>query len=222
VTALNATNIALNGGLCTFARCMIGLGVQGDMMIRGVTILSALSDVHAWIGLKNSDDQGTSFDLKTELYKNGNLLSTGLTRCITGVTRNPSLAKEAIVPWGTVPLTNLEPGDMLTLRVSTRVGTNANDTKCAGHNNAVGLRLYYDSTTQKSRFDMTTAGNTSNEYLHSDGNACANAESTGVTNRYFDSTAPLASASKCKDSASVNFAGGNAYKQIGEWSMTLP
>jgi hypothetical protein len=52
--------------------------------------------------------------------------------------------------------------------------------------------------------------------------AGANAESTGVTTRYFNSTAPTASASKCKDSAGVNFTGGNPYKQIGEWTMTLP
>ncbi|MGN6430374.1 MAG: MBG domain-containing protein [Gaiellaceae bacterium] len=31
-TALNATNIALNGAACTTARCLIGLGVQGDIL----------------------------------------------------------------------------------------------------------------------------------------------------------------------------------------------
>lgn len=55
-----------------------------------------------WIGLKNSDDQGTQFDLKTELYKNGALISEGKSLCITGVTRNPSLAKEATVVFGPV------------------------------------------------------------------------------------------------------------------------
>src|SRR5438132_386314 len=56
--------------------------------------LSALTDLHVWLGLQNSNDQGTSFDLLAELYKNGALVTSGLTRCITGVTRNPSLAKE--------------------------------------------------------------------------------------------------------------------------------
>jgi photosystem II stability/assembly factor-like uncharacterized protein len=31
-TALNATNIALNGATCTSARCLIGLGAQGDIL----------------------------------------------------------------------------------------------------------------------------------------------------------------------------------------------
>jgi hypothetical protein len=31
-TALNATNIALNGGTCSSARCMVGTGTQGDIM----------------------------------------------------------------------------------------------------------------------------------------------------------------------------------------------
>jgi photosystem II stability/assembly factor-like uncharacterized protein len=31
-TALNATNIALNGAACTSARCVVGTGVQGDIM----------------------------------------------------------------------------------------------------------------------------------------------------------------------------------------------
>src|SRR5712691_2669327 len=50
--------------------------------------LTALSDLHVWLGLQNSDDQGTNFDLLAEIYRNGVLVTSGLTRCITGVTRN--------------------------------------------------------------------------------------------------------------------------------------
>jgi hypothetical protein len=109
---------------------------------------------------------------------------------------------------------------VLSLRVSTRVGTNPDDTKCAGHNNATGLRLYYDATTRASRFDMTITPDSSKDfYLHSDGNPCANAESTGVTTRYLNSTAPSAANAKCKDSGGVNFAGGNSFSLIGTWSL---
>jgi hypothetical protein len=186
-------------------------------------VLTSLSPTHAWIGLKNSDDQGTQFDVLAELLKNGTPVASGLKRCITGVTRNPSLATEAIVPWDTFPPVTLGPGDVLSLRLSTRIGTNPNGTKCAGpggsHNNAVGLRLYYDSTGRPSRFDWTITPNANqDEYLHSNGNPCANAESTGVTTRYFDETPPTAANAKCKDSASVNFAGGNPLKVIGTWS----
>ena len=44
-------------------------------------------------------------------------------------------------------------GDVLSLRVSTRIGTNPDGTKCAGpggsHNNALGLRLYYDAASRR-------------------------------------------------------------------------
>ena len=37
-TALNATNIALNGAACTAARCMVGIGVQGDIMTSAMIV----------------------------------------------------------------------------------------------------------------------------------------------------------------------------------------
>ena len=39
----------------------------------------------------------------------------------------------------------LEPGDAVSLVLSTRIGTNPDGTKYPGHANATGLRLYYDS-----------------------------------------------------------------------------
>src|SRR5215471_14192666 len=53
-----------------------------------------LSPAHLSVGLKNSDDQGAQFDMKVELLRNGTSVASGLDRCITGVTRNPDLAKE--------------------------------------------------------------------------------------------------------------------------------
>ena len=100
------------------------------------------------------------------------------------------------------------------------IGTNPDNTKCTpGHNNAVGLRLYYDATTRASRFDLTITPDPSvDEFLRSDGNACANAESTGVTTRFLSLDAPTATSAKCKDSSSINFAGGNLFRVIGTWS----
>ena len=60
--------------------------------------LTALSDLHVWLGLKNSDDQGTFFDLRAELWKNNKtVIAAGETKNIQGVTRNPSQAKEVTV-----------------------------------------------------------------------------------------------------------------------------
>ena len=38
--------------------------------------LTSLSDLHVWLGLKNSDDQGTNFDLRVEAYKNSTLVAS--------------------------------------------------------------------------------------------------------------------------------------------------
>jgi predicted outer membrane repeat protein len=198
-----------------------GAGCDVGAFEREGRTLTALSPVHAWIGLKNGDDQGTKFDLYGELLKNGTTVASALQRCISGVTRNPSLAKEAIVDWAAFSATVVNSGDVLALRLSTRIGTNPDNTKCAGtHSNAAGLRLYYDSKSTQSRFDATIAPDPSADfYLHSDGNPCAGTESTGVTTRYLDSIAPTVAPAKCKDSSSVNFSGGNPFKVIGVWSL---
>ena len=60
--------------------------------------LTDLDDAHVWVGLKNSDDQGTRFDVRVELLENGTVVASGVTRCVTGVTRNANQAKEVIVP----------------------------------------------------------------------------------------------------------------------------
>jgi hypothetical protein len=189
----------------------------------GGTTITALSPVHAWIGLKNSDDQGTQFDLYAELQKNGTTVASGLTRCITGLTRNPSLAKEAIVNWDSFAPVTVGTGDVLSIMFSTRIGTTSTGAKCPGpggsHNNAVGLRLYYDSVSQASHFDMTVNNVNSNQYLHSNGGLCGSLESQGVTTRWFDSTAPTAAAARCKDSGHLNFAGGNPFSLVGTWTM---
>jgi hypothetical protein len=190
---------------------------QSDQNGNGIgDVCEAFGPGTFWIGLKNSDDQGTQFDLRTEIYRNNVLVTVGETRCITGVTRNPSLAKEVAVPVGSVSNPNLGPGDVLSLRVFTRIGTNPDGTKCAGpggsHSNAVGLRLYYDSTTRPSRFGALIPPNALGDYfLHSTGSGY-----------YFDATPPTAATAKYKDSAGINFATGNLWKEIGTWDMTVP
>jgi hypothetical protein len=119
--------------------------------------LSALRDLQTWVGLKNSDDIGTQFDLRAEVFKNGTLVASGVARCLTGITRNPALAKEVAVafePFSAVELDGAT--DTLSLTLLTRIGTNPDDTKCIGpggsHNNARGLRLYFDAATRASQF----------------------------------------------------------------------
>jgi sugar lactone lactonase YvrE len=163
-----------------------------------------------WIGLKNSDDQGTQFDLKTELYVNGMPSSEGQILCATGVTRNPSNAKIVEVPSNPIEGLTFDPGDVVSLKISTRIGTNPDGTKCAGHNSAAGLRLYYDSASRPSKFEATISPDpTADYFLHSSG-----------ATFFLDAQSPTGSV-KYKDSAGVNFNNGNPWKEIGTWSMQL-
>ncbi|MCI0527401.1 MAG: hypothetical protein L0Y56_08145, partial [Nitrospira sp.] len=112
--------------------------------------------LHVWLGLKNSDDQGTRFDLRAEVYKNDMLVAAGETYCITGITRNPALAKE-VMTLLSLPASVTFDGttEVLSLKVLTRIGTNGSGNFCGGHSNAVGLRLYFDAVNRNSRFDAT-------------------------------------------------------------------
>lgn len=165
---------------------------------------------------QNSDDQGTQFDLRTEVSINDTLVAKGETRCITGVTRNPSKAKEVSVEFESLSDGSLASGDVLSLTVLTRIGNNPDNTKCAGpggsHSNALGLRLYYDSTNRPARFGAEiTPDPLTDFFLHTTG-----------TDFFLNATPPTATSAQFKDSSAVNFAGGNPWKEIGTWSMTLP
>ena len=106
------------------------------------------SSVRTWIGLKNSDDQGTRFDLRVEVYKNLELAAAGETYCIQGVTRNENSAVATMVGLGSLAGVVFNgSSDLLSVRVLTRIGTSGG-ALCGGHSNATGLRLYFDSVEQ--------------------------------------------------------------------------
>jgi len=118
--------------------------------------LTALGAVRIWVGLKNSDDQGTWFDVRSEVLKNGAVVASGLSRCVQDVTRNANSAKEIGIPFNAFAPASFDgSADSLVLRLSTRIGTNADDTKCGGHNNAVGLRAYFDAASRPAGFSAT-------------------------------------------------------------------
>jgi photosystem II stability/assembly factor-like uncharacterized protein len=118
--------------------------------------LASLNELRGWLGLKNSDDQGTRFDLRAEVRKNGVPIALGETYCIDGVTRNPDKAKEVAVPFASFPAAPFDGAtDVLSLAVFTRIGTDGAGNFCGGHSNAVGLRLYFDAVSRPSRFGAT-------------------------------------------------------------------
>ena len=208
----------------------LGFGIGSLAILQassgGGTQLTALSPAHVFLGLKNSDDIGGLVDVKVEAKKNGATVASGLTRCFAGIVRDPAKAKEIVVPFDPFSAVSVSTGDELALTVSARIGTKPDDTKCpGGHNALVGLRLYYDSATHSSRFDATISPDPSKDYyLRSNGGACPNGgtDSPGVTTRSLSTTAPGVAPDKCKDSPSLNFNLGNAFREIGTWSVILP
>jgi len=122
----------------------------------GSGTLSALGAAQVWLGLKNSDDIGTNFDLRVEAYKNGTLVTAGQTLCIQGITRNADLAKAVTVAFPALTATTFDGvTDVLSLKVLTRIGTTAGGAACGGHGTAVGLRLYFDAVSRNAQFAAT-------------------------------------------------------------------
>ena len=83
----------------------------------GAQTVNALGALRVWIGLKNSDDQGTQFDLRAEVYTNNTLVASGQTLCITGVTRNANQAREVSVTPGAASNGSMAAGDILSVRM---------------------------------------------------------------------------------------------------------
>jgi hypothetical protein len=167
--------------------------------------LASLSPAKLWIGLKNSDDQGTNFDLRVELLKNGAVIASGETKDIQGVARNPDKAKEVAVPFGTISGGTLASRDALSLRVL------AKTTDQGGHNNATGLRLYYDTANRPSGFGAEiTPDPLRTFFLHSG------------TSNVLAPTPPTAQTAQFKDSPGFdNKTGRTVFKEIGTWSLTV-
>src|SRR5262245_28145266 len=120
--------------------------------------LTALDDLRVWLGSKNNGDQGARFDLRAEVYKSGVLVAAGETYCIQGLTRNPDLAKEAVVSFDSFsPVTLNGATDELSLKVLTRIGSDGSGGFCGGRSNAARLRLYFDSVSRPSSFNALIA-----------------------------------------------------------------
>ena len=117
-------------------------------------VIVAFSPLHVWLGLRNSDDQGTNFDLRAEVRVQNALVGAGEQYCIKGLTRNPALAKEVLQTIA-LQLTNVNLDGEVSLTLKARIGTGAS---CGGHASATGLRVYYDSADRDSRFDVDIFG----------------------------------------------------------------
>jgi len=189
--------------------------------------LTGVGPAHIWVGLKNSDDVGTQFDLQVKVSIGNAVVAQGETLCVAGLVRAADKARQVVVPLSLVGDGSFAEGDVLRVRVSTRIGTTAQGARCAGpggsHLSARGLRLYYDGAKTPSSLGLQLAPDPLDDfYLDSNGGICANLPSPTATTFSLDETAPGATAPKCRDSGTVNYANGNPWQLIGTWSLPMP
>jgi streptogramin lyase len=132
-------------------------------------MLTALSPAQAWIGLKNSDDIGTRFDLKADVLVGGShVVGGGQLNNVSGISSGFQGALLKAIPLGLSGGPVAFPsGTSLAIRVSARIS-------CSGAGHASGTaRLWFngqalDSGTKKdagSRFGATIGGAAADYFL---------------------------------------------------------
>jgi hypothetical protein len=159
-----------------------------------------------WIGLKNSDDVGTKFDLLAEVLKNGSVVGSGQLNDVPG---GSSTFNNAVLRTITLALgssVGIGPGDTLSFRLSARIAATS------GHTHGTA-RLWYNgaaidtgaSRDAGSRFGATIAGSTSNYFLRSPGFTLNT----------------TAGSSRVSVDVTVSNSGGNPFVAFGTWSKTF-
>ncbi|HKA08599.1 MAG TPA: carboxypeptidase-like regulatory domain-containing protein, partial [Gemmataceae bacterium] len=166
----------------------------------GAAALNALSPAQVWIGLKNSDDVGTNFDLKAEVFRNGTLVGSGEVDNVSGGSSGFNNAKLraislALLSAGTNPICS---GDTLSITLSVRAGA-------TGHRSGTA-RLWYNDSAANSRFDATIGGTTTTFYL---------------LDSFVLGTSAGVGPKKTIDVFVDRQAGGNPFKPFGTWSKTF-
>ena len=160
--------------------------------------LTELSPTNIWIGLKNSDDVGTRFDLKAEVYKNSTeLVSSGQLDNVWGGSSGFNNANLQTIPFNAFTPVDFPEGSTLNIKLYVR---NA----CIGptHNSGTA-RLWYDDAAANSRFDATIEGSNSDYYLRNNFVLSA-AVGTGPKQKI-----DVQAGAKC-----------SPFKTFGEWSIT--
>jgi hypothetical protein len=165
-----------------------------------VTVKSdvSLAPASAWIGLKNSDDVGTNFDLLAEVSRNGVLIGSGQVNGVSGGSSGFNNAVQRAINLSLAPAAAICTGETLSIKLSVRIGA-------TGHRSGTA-RLYYNDGQANSRFGLTVGGAGSTFYLRS-GSILGTTAGPG----------PKLTIDVFAD----RLVGGNPWKAFGTWSKTF-
>jgi hypothetical protein len=160
--------------------------------------LTALSPAAVWLGLKNSDDVGTKFDLLAELFKNGVAAGSGQLDSVPGGSSGFNNAVLRTINMALSAPVDICQGDTLSLRVSVRIAS-------SGHRSGTA-RLWFNDTAANTQFGVTIGGVTESYYLRS-----------GLLLNVAPGPGPKNTIDVFVDRA----VGGNPFKPFGTWSITF-
>ena len=180
---------------------LVSLGFPTTLTIaQSCNQLTALGPAQAWLGLKNSDDVGTKFDLRAEVSRNGVVVGSGQLDGVSGgssgfnnaVLRTMNLALPAPV--------NVCPGDTLSMKLSVRIAANV-----AGHRSGTA-RLWFNDSAANSQFSTTIGSATTANFL---------------LNGFGLGSVAGSGPKKTIDVFVDRAVGGNPFKPFGTWSKTF-
>ena len=166
-----------------------------------VTVPQITAPVQArvWIGLKNSDDVGTKFDLLAEVLKNGAVVGSGQTNGVSGGSSGFNNAIQDTINLALSAPAALCPGDVVSFRLSVRVAANSSHTSGTA-------RLWFNDNAANSRLSATLEGQTFSAYL---------------LDNFVLGTNPGSGPKKTIDVLVNRNVGGNPFKPFGTWNKTF-
>jgi hypothetical protein len=114
--------------------------------------LTALSPANVWIGLKNSDDVGTKFDLLAEVYQGNTVIGSGQLNKVVGGSSGFNNAKLNPIPLTLFSPVSWSSGSTLSIKLYVR-------NTCFGNTHNSGTaRLWYNDASANSLFGATLDG----------------------------------------------------------------
>lgn len=180
---------------------LVSLGFPTTLTIaQSCNQLTALGPAQAWVGLKNSDDVGTRFDLRAEVLRNGVVIGSGQ---LDGVSSGSSGFNNAVLRTINLALSapvDVCPGDTLSMKLSVRIAATV-----AGHRSGTA-RLWFNDSAANSHFSTTIGGATTSNFL-------LNGFGLGPV----AGSGPKKSIDVFVDRA----VGGNPFKPFGTWTTTF-
>jgi hypothetical protein len=162
--------------------------------------LAALGPARTWLGLKNSDDVGTKFDLLAEVLVNGTVVSSNQLNNVPGGSSGFNNAVLRTINQSLVDAVAICHGDELGIRLSVRIAVGV-----TGHRNGTA-RLWFNDAVANSRFDATIDATPVSLYL---------------LDGFVLGTSPGAGPKKTIDVTVDRLVGGNAFKSFGTWNITF-